>query len=207
MKIDNFIETFVNGDFFIVFLAMMFVILLVLVVALIKLREENKQLLGVSEPEDSIFETDNPLDELLATSKDDVIDEDKPLIKQIDLSNIKTYHDVIDDYQYNEEESAVISAEELEKKAQERYETLGVTSNQEAIAKYEEDQESKAIISYEQLLKNASNINLSYKEEKKKEEGAPRINKIELEPREIVPSDYIAEEEFLKILKEFRTTL
>ena len=79
MKIDNFIETFVNGDFFIVFLAMMFVILLVLIVALIKLREENKQLLGVSEPEDSIFETDNPLDELLATSKDDVIDEDKPL--------------------------------------------------------------------------------------------------------------------------------
>lgn len=206
MNIDNFIETFVNGDFFIVFLAIMFVILLVLIVALIKLREENKQLLGVSEPEDSIFETDNPLDELLATSKDDVIDEDKPLIKQIDLSNIKTYHDVIDDYQDNEEENAVISAEELAKRAQERFESLGVTSNQEAIAKYEEDQESKAIISYEQLLKNASNINLSYKEEKK-EEGAPRINKIELEPREIVPSDYIAEEEFLKILKEFRTTL
>ena len=206
MNIDNFIETFVNGDFFIVFLAIMFVILLVLIVALIKLREENKQLLGMSEPEDSIFETDNPLDELLATSKDDVIDEDKPLIKQIDLSNIKTYHDVIDDYQDTEEENAVISAEELAKRAQERFESLGVTSNQEAIAKYEEDQESKAIISYEQLLKNASNINLSYKEEKK-EEGAPRINKIELEPREIVPSDYIAEEEFLKILKEFRTTL
>ena len=206
MNIDNFIESFVNGDFFIVFLAMMFVILIVLVIALIKLREENKQLLGVSEPEDSIFDSDNPLNELLATNSEDVIDEDKPLIKQIDISNIKTYHDVIDDYQYNEEENAVISADELEKKAQERFESLGVSSNQEAIAKYEEDQESKAIISYEQLLKNASNINLSYKEEKK-EAGAPKINKIELEPREIVPSDYIAEEEFLKILKEFRTTL
>ncbi len=206
MNIDNFIETFVNGDFFIVFLAIMFVILIVLVLALIKLREENKQLLGVSEPEESVFDSDNPLDELLATNGEDVIDEDKPLIKQIDISNIKTYHDIIDDYQYNEEESAVISADELEKKAQERFESLGVNSNQEAIAKYEEDQENKAIISYEQLLKNASNINISYKEEKK-EEGAPKINKIELEPREIVPSDYIAEEEFLKILKEFRINL
>ena len=44
-----------------------------------------------------------------------VIDEDKPLIKQIDIPKIKTYNDIIDEYESNEEECAVISAEELEK--------------------------------------------------------------------------------------------
>ena len=67
---------------------------------------------------------------------------------------------------------------------------------------------TKAIISYEQLLKNASNITLSYKQEDMKDKEAPRVNKIEVEQKEVVGvENYLAEEEFLKILKEFRMTL
>ena len=72
---------------------------------------------------------------------------------------------------------------------------------------YEEEQEKKAIISYEQLLKNASNITLTYKEEKNKK-GAPKVNKIEVQEKEVTQAvSYVAEEEYLKILKEFRLSL
>ena len=84
---------------------------------------------------------------------------------------------------------------------------LGESENQAVIAAYEEEQEKKAIISYEQLLKNAQNISLSYKEEKVDDE-APKVNKIELEQKEVSkPDNYLEEEEFLKILKEFRISL
>ncbi|MBR2139032.1 MAG: hypothetical protein IJ966_07065 [Bacilli bacterium] len=155
-------------------------------------------------------ETDNffaELDNLKATSKEEEIDMDIPLIKQIDIPGIMTYDDVISEYENKEEEMAVISAEELERKTKERMETLGLSDNQAAIARYEEEQENKAIISYEQLLKNASNITLSYKKEEQKS-GAPVINKIEIEQKEVTqPENYLGEEEFLKILKEFRLSL
>ena len=68
-------------------------------------------------------------------------------------------------------------------------------------------QEKKAIISYEQLLKNASNITLSYKKENN-EKGCPKINKIEVKEKEVTQAiSYLEEEEFLKILKEFRLSL
>ena len=155
-------------------------------------------------------ETDNffaELDNLKATSKEEEIDMDIPLIKKIDIPGIMTYDDVISEYENKEEEMAVISAEELERKTKERMETLGLSDNQAAIARYEEEQENKAIISYEQLLKNASNITLSYKKEEQKS-GAPVINKIEIEQKEVTqPENYLGEEEFLKILKEFRLSL
>ena len=143
----------------------------------------------------------------MASTKEDVFDNDVPLVKQIDLPNIKTYDDVIDEYESSEEENAVISAEELEKRTRERMDALGMSDNQAVIQKYEEEQENKAIISYEQLLKNASNITLSYKDETK-EKGAPKISKVEVEQKEIPGAEsYLEEEEFLRILKEFRTSL
>ena len=224
----------------------MLIILVVLILALIKSRqdyneilnmeiknkkedilEDLKQLKEETTKEDSIIpesvelstaekldnltkETDNffaELDNLKATSKEEEIDMDIPLIKQIDIPGIMTYDDVISEYENKEEEMAVISAEELERKTKERMETLGLSDNQAAIARYEEEQENKAIISYEQLLKNASNITLSYKKEEQKS-GAPVINKIEIEQKEVTqPENYLGEEEFLKILKEFRLSL
>ena len=218
-NIDKVIDAFVNGDYFIIFLVIILVVLLVLVLALIKSREDYNELLKVEQDNDDdlIGEMDNSRNEedlmsdlsyLMASSEDDKFDADKPLIKQVDLNTIKTYDDIIDEYQSSEEENAVISADELEKKAKERLETLGSNENQEAIAKYEEEQEKKAIISYEQLLQNASNITLSYKEEKNKEKDAPKVKKIEVEQKEVTgPQLYIEEEQFLKILKEFRISL
>ena len=129
------------------------------------------------------------------------------LVKQIDVPNVKTYDDIIEEYENGEEENAVISTEELEKVTRQRMEDLGMNDNQVAIQKYEEEQEKKAIISYEQLLKNASNITLTYKEEKNKK-GAPKVNKIEVQEKEVTQAvSYVAEEEYLKILKEFRLSL
>ena len=233
---DKFLETFMTGDFFLIFLILMLIILLVLVLALVKTRteylemvrkeqekidleskfkkpvqvEETKPITEVKREEKVTEEEPDLLDELnklMATSKEDMIDENKPLVKQIDVPNVKTYDDIIEDYENGEEENAVISTEELEKVTRQRMEDLGMNDNQVAIQKYEEEQEKKAIISYEQLLKNASNITLTYKEETNKK-GAPKVNKIEVQEKEVTQAvSYVAEEEYLKILKEFRLSL
>lgn len=231
---DKFLETFMTGDFFLIFLILMLIILLVLVLALVKTRteyleivrreqekidleskfkkqvEEPKKVTDVKKDEKIIEEESDILDELnnlMATSKEDMIDENKPLVKQIDVPNVKTYDDIIEEYENGEEENAVISTEELEKVTRKRMEDLGMNDNQVAIQKYEEEQEKKAIISYEQLLKNAANITLTYKEEKNKK-GAPKVNKIEVQEKEVTQAvSYVAEEEYLKILKEFRLSL
>ena len=170
--------------------------------------EEQKKSTEVKKDEKVIEEEPDILDELnnlMATSKEDMIDENKPLVKQIDVPNVKTYDDIIEEYENGEEENAVISTEELEKVTRQRMEDLGMNDNQVAIQKYEEEQEKKAIISYEQLLKNASNI--THKEEKNKK-GAPKVNKIEVQEKEVTQAvSYVAEEEYLKILKEFRLSL
>ena len=232
---DKFLETFMTGDFFLIFLILMLIILVTLVLALVKTRNEYLEIVRreqekidleskfkkpveevkpletkMEEPKKEDKEEFDILDELnslMATSKEDVIDENKPLVKQIDLPNVKTYDDVIEEYENGEEENAVISTEELEKVTRKRMEDLGMNDNQVAIQKYEEEQEKKAIISYEQLLKNASNITLTYKEETNKK-GAPKVNKIEVQEKEVTQAvSYVAEEEYLKILKEFRLTL
>ncbi len=221
-NIDKVIDSFVAGDYFIIFLILTIAILVVLVLALIKSRSDYNELLELelnrknkNNLEDNSlnlgFENDDilsELDALRASTKEDTIDEDKPLIKQIDVKNVKTYDDIINDYEFSEEENAVISREELEKKAQERRETLGDNENQIAIAKYEEEQEKKAIISYEQLVKNASNITLTYKEENIKKKDAPKVARIEVEQKEVTGTEvYLEQDEFLKILKEFRVSL
>ena len=219
-NVDKVLDTFVNGDYFLIFLVLTIIILTVLVIALIKSKGEYNDLLRLDnykqkdivddyaffndEKEEDVF---SDLSNLVATSKEDTFDENVPLGSQINYETTNTYDDIINDYEYNEEENAVISADELEKRTKERMEALGMTDNQAIIQKYEEEQENKAIISYEQLLKNASNISLSYIEENQ-EKGAPKISKVEVEKKEVVGTDnYLEEEEFLKILKEFRTTL
>ena len=231
-NVDKVLEIFMDGNYFIIFLLLIVIVLIVLVLCLIKSREEYNELLRYTTREDYL---DNPpvetetsskemevfesmkedeldifsdFDSLKATSEDDIIDENKPLIKQIDIPKIKTYDDIINEYEMNEEECAVISASELERVKRDRMNELGVSDNRQIIEKYEDDQEKKAIISYEQLLKNAQNITLSYVEEEKKEEDAPRINKIEVTQKEVSePENYLEQEQYLKILKEFRLSL
>lgn len=231
-NVDKVLEIFMDGNYFIIFLLLIVIVLIVLVLCLIKSREEYNELLRYTTREDYLdnpptdektsskemevfesmkedeFDIFSDFDSLKATSEDDIIDENKPLIKQIDIPKIKTYDDVINEYEMNEEECAVISASELERVKKDRMNELGVSDNRQIIEKYEEDQEKKAIISYEQLLKNAQNITLSYVEEEKKEEDAPRINKIEVTQKEVSePENYLEQEQYLKILKEFRLSL
>ena len=134
---DKFLETFMTGDFFLIYLILMLIILLVLVLALVKTRteylemvrreqekinleskfkkpvqvEEAKPTIEVKAEEKVTEEEPDLLDELnklMATSKEDMIDENKPLVKQIDVPNVKTYDDIIEDYENGEEENAVI---------------------------------------------------------------------------------------------------
>ena len=231
-EFDNFLEVFMTGDYFLIFLVLMLIILIVLVLALVKTRNDYMEVImreerkldspdfledltkeNTSEAKEKVkdikpIEDDlDLLESLKAEFQEDVIDENKPLIKQIDVPNVMTYDNVINEYEDNEESNAVISTEELEKVTRDRMESLGLNDNQAAIAKYEEEQEKKAIISYEQLLKNASNITLSYKKENN-EKGCPKINKIEVKEKEVTQTiSYLEEEEFLKILKEFRLSL
>ena len=225
----DFMDLFMTGDYFILFLVLMLIIFAVLIMALVKTRMQYLEIINAektkneetsindkivnSKIDDSIEKIEDDgdilddLDKLIAQTKEDTIKENEPLYTQVNIPQVKTYDDVINDYESSEEEEAVISSEELEKKTKERMNSLGLNDNQVAIQKYEEEQEKKAIISYEQLVKNASNISLTYKEEDIGS-GAPKVNKIEIQEKEITPPEnYLKEEEFLSILKEFRLSL
>lgn len=225
----DFMDLFMTGDYFIIFLVLMLIIFAVLIMALVKTRIQYLEIINAektkneetsindkivnSKIDDSIEKIEDDgdilddLDKLIAQTKEDTIKENEPLYTQVNIPQVKTYDDVINDYESSEEEEAVISSEELEKKTKERMNSLGLNDNQVAIQKYEEEQEKKAIISYEQLVKNASNISLTYKEEDIGS-GAPKVNKIEIQEKEVTPPEnYLKEEEFLSILKEFRLSL
>lgn len=225
----DFMDLFMTGDYFIIFLVLMLIIFAVLIMALVKTRMQYLEIINAektkneetsindkivnSKIDDSIEKIEDDgdilddLDKLIAQTKEDTIKENEPLYTQVNIPQVKTYDDVINDYESSEEEEAVISSEELEKKTKERMNFLGLNDNQVAIQKYEEEQEKKAIISYEQLVKNASNISLTYKEEDIGS-GAPKVNKIEIQEKEVTPPEnYLKEEEFLSILKEFRLSL
>ena len=225
----DFMDLFMTGDYFIIFLVLMLIIFAVLIMALVKTRMQYLEIINAektkneetsindkivnSKIDDSIEKIEDDgdilddLDKLIAQTKEDTIKENEPLYTQVNIPQVKTYDDVINDYESSEEEEAVISSEELEKKTKERMNSLGLNDNQVAIQKYEEEQEKKAIISYEQLVKNASNISLTYKEEDIGS-GAPKVNKIEIQEKDVTPPEnYLKEEEFLSILKEFRLSL
>lgn len=220
-KFDKFITTFLTEDYFLIFMAIIFIILVVLIIAFIKTRHDY---LSISEEKDFYFsDKDDDILNLIkfneSIEKTEIEEKEKTrdniklseeLISKVPvvIPEIKTYDKIINEYESMEEENAIISTEELERKTKERMEALGLSENEAMIKKYEEEQERKAIISYEQLLKNASNISVSYHEEKRVSDDAPIVNKIEVLDREIVPAqNYFEEEEFIKLMKEFRMAL
>ncbi len=228
-NIMSFVNTFVTEDYFIIFLIIMLLILIVLIMALIKTRNQYYEELGSKfSLEDELLKRMSDTDENINIAKEVLNDDSKVLnessqnndaINKDDLVMNSTnksdevkedntnFYSLIDNYENNEEENAVISTDELERRKQEKFDELGVSDNEAMIQKYEEEQEKKAIISYEQLLRNAANISISYTEEKR-EDGAPKVNKIEVEKKDVTEAQsYIEEEQFLKILKDFRTSL
>ena len=207
-KIELFLDAFVNADTFLLFIVVMVIILFVLIMALFKTRNDIIELKNEKEIKKDNDVDNSILNDIIATSEEDKVDNNESLVREVKIPSIETYEDEIDKYEDSEEENAIISADELAKKKEERLKALGASNNEEAIRKYEEEQERKAIISYEQLVKNASNITLTYTEEEKTTKDAPTVNKIEVKEKEVTPAeDYINEEEFLRILKEFRVKL
>lgn len=228
-NIMSFVNTFVTEDYFIIFLIIMLLILIVLIMALIKTRNQYYEELGSKfSLEDELLKRMGDTDENINIAKEvlnddaevlnesvqnnDAINKDDLVMNSTNKSDeVKedntNFYSLIDNYENNEEENAVISTDELERRKQEKFDELGVSDNEAMIQKYEEEQEKKAIISYEQLLRNAANISISYTEEKR-EDGAPKVNKIEVEKKDVTEAQsYIEEEQFLKILKDFRTSL
>ncbi len=228
-NIMSFVNTFVTEDYFIIFLIIMLLILIVLIMALIKTRNQYYEELGSKfSLEDELLKRMGDTDENINIAKEvlnddaevlnesvqnnDAINKDDLVMNSTNKSGeVKedntNFYSLIDNYENNEEENAVISTDELERRKQEKFDELGVSDNEAMIQKYEEEQEKKAIISYEQLLRNAANISISYTEEKR-EDGAPKVNKIEVEKKDVTEAQsYIEEEQFLKILKDFRTSL
>lgn len=207
-KIELFLDAFVNADTFLLFIVVMVIILFVLIMALFKTRNDIIELKNEKEIKKDNDVDNSILNDIIATSEEDKVDNNESLVREVKIPTIETYEDEIDKYEDSEEENAIISADELAKKKEERLKALGASNNEEAIRKYEEEQERKAIISYEQLVKNASNITLTYTEEEKTTKDAPTVNKIEVKEKEVTPAEnYINEEEFLRILKEFRVKL
>lgn len=229
LNIMSFVNTFVTEDYFIIFLIIMLLILIVLIMALIKTRNQYYEELGSKfSLEDELLKRMGDTDENINIAKEllnddtivlnesannnDVISKDDLVMNLANKNDgVKedntNFYSLIDNYENNEEENAVISTDELERRKQEKFDELGVSDNEAMIQKYEEEQEKKAIISYEQLLRNATNISISYTEEKR-EDGAPKVNKIEVEKKDVTEAQsYIEEEQFLKILKDFRTSL
>ena len=110
----------------------------------------------------------------------------------------------IEAYEQDEEANAVISTKELESIEKERNELYGAENNAKLIEEYETDQENKAIISYSELLKNAQGLELEYIEKPKEDDNAPVVKQVELKNQQLKGVNYAAEEEYLRILKEFR---
>ena len=99
---------------------------------------------------------------------------------------------MLDEYEYNEEENAVISAEELEKRTKDRMDALGNSDNQIAIAKYEEEQEKKAIISYDELIQKNYPGAISYSDTSSDDDIL--VKKVDLEDTQRINIEKIKEE-------------
>ena len=223
-KIINFLYVFFNGDFFIVIIVALILILLVVLVGLIKTQKENDRLVEesnalkenaikeinnteIQEQKEEIFEIDD-INKSIEEKIDDSILEEKAL-ETFDESSpiIEEALNPIEAYELDEEANAVISTKELESIESERNKLYGTENNAKLIEEYETEQENKAIISYSELLKNAKGIELEFIEKPKEDEDAPVVKQVEIKDQPLKGVNYTAEEEYLRILKEFRDEL
>lgn len=214
---NEFLDMFFSSQYFIVVIAVLAMILIMLIAYLIKLQYSYKvPSIKQEEPVDLIEEAIKSVNEnesilnleaLNNTQANLVLDlkanQEEPVIKN---ESIIPKINPIEQYELAEEENAIISAKDLEKIEKERDEYYGKENNAKLIEEYEKNQEQKAIISYDELLRNASLLEVNYIE-KPREEGAPIIKQVEIKEQPLKGVSYTAEEEYLKILKEFRANL
>ncbi len=225
---NDFVEIVLHGEYFIIFIAVLMIIIASIIIYLIKLQitssfneyeedeseEEIKEVKEKKEIEKPIlvqsqFNFNNEeLDNNEFVVSDDVLEKTQELKEIVeDISKIENKeYEHIKKYEQEQEESAIISYEELSQRKSD-IETGKIVLDDETTKNYEEEQEEKAIISYEELLEKASKTILASKDENVPGIKITRVAPINKgEPVEI-DKTYYKEEEFLKALKEFRANL
>lgn len=190
MNIEEFVNVFFSDQILFILLVVLTIILFILIIYLIKVEKSEKNKI---------------LDEIIPESDILEIQEEKE-------SPLDLFESIIPD---NDEESAIISADELLKVSQDLSEKYNADTSK-IIDIYETEQEKKAIISYDELLKNAASLNIKYEEPAVKDMSEPVIKKIEVDINNSMKTEmestnkvisYVEEEEFLKALKKFRLDL
>lgn len=206
----DFFRMFFTTDYFLILLIILLLIVLVIIIHLIRLqRYEGVKIIEEPKEEEENFLTLNFGNELLEDDLLEALENEKvneKITEQFESIDKILENNEIFEYEKDEEDSAIISTEELEKIKANR--NLEENSNASLINQYEEEQEKKAIISYEELLRNASSLKLNYKEETNIEPNGPVVRKVEIETPVIDRSvNYSEETDFLSTLKDFRTQL
>lgn len=208
--INNFIELLVRGDFFLIFLLVIALVIVATIIYLIKLQLDEKVYFD--------DEDDNEEEIFKVNSTDKEMNEDIKPIKQIKQERFNfeeepkvedKKYDYIKSYEDEQEEMAIISASELERRIKEMKGNNEYETHEKRIEEYEEEQENKAIISYEELLRRASMNTISYESEENV--GGIKIGKVDTNKIETYSETndkpYYKEEAFLQSLKEFRRAL
>ena len=208
--INNFIELLVRGDFFLIFLLVIALVIVATIIYLIKLQLDEKVYFD--------DEDDNEEEIFKVNSTDKEMNEDIKPIKQIKQERFNfeeepkvedKKYDYIKSYEDEQEEMAIISASELERRIKEMKDNNEYETHERRIEEYEEEQENKAIISYEELLRRASMNTISYESEENV--GGIKIGKVDTNKIETYSETndkpYYKEEAFLQSLKEFRRAL
>ena len=224
---NDFVEIVLHGEYFIIFIAVLMIIIASIIIYLIKLQitnsfneydeEEQEEVKEVEEKKEiekpiivqSQFNFNNEeLDNNEFVVSDDVLEKTQELKEIVeDISKIENKeYEHIEQYEKEQEENAIISYEELSQRKSD-IETGKIVLDDETTKNYEEEQEEKAIISYEELLEKASGTVLASKDESVPGIKITRVAPVNKGESLEITRPYYKEEEFLRTLKEFRASL
>ena len=224
---NDFVEIVLQGECFIIFIAVLMIIIASIIIYLIKLQitssfneydeEDQEEVKEVEEKKEiekpilvqSQFNFNNEeLDNNEFVVSDDVLEKTQELKEIVeDISKIENKeYEHIEQYEKEQEENAIISYEELSQRKSD-IETGKIVLDDETTKNYEEEQEEKAIISYEELLEKASGTVLASKDESVPGIKITRVAPVNKGESLEITRPYYKEEEFLRTLKEFRASL
>ncbi len=209
-SIDNFIRLLTEGDFFLIFLIVIMLVVASVIIYLIKLQVNENNLLDEN--------IERFIDDELENEVNEKVNEVKPVISQtkfdfekeeiVDSKPRKNLEE-IKSYESDQEEMAIISASELDSRIKTMKESGEYDKHLEEIDNYETEEENKAIISYDELLKRATTNTISYESEENL--GGIKVGKVDTSKIEISDGEmnrpYYKEEAFLRALKDFRGNL
>ena len=221
---NDFVEIVLHGEYFIIFIAVLMIIIASIIIYLIKLQitssfneydeeeqEEVKEKKEIEKPilVQSQFNFNNEeLDNNEIVASVDVLEKTQELKEIVeDISKIENKeYEHIEQYEKEQEENAIISYEELSQRKSD-IETGKIVLDDETTKNYEEEQEEKAIISYEELLEKASGTVLASKDESVPGIKITRVAPVNKGESLEITRPYYKEEKFLRTLKEFRASL